>query len=133
MTAETLERQTVIHIHLPGDDQVKQRSFSQKEMRKICRLDNRAYWSLSHGEFADFWRADNHKETIHEPGKRGRKKRPDPRFDIEHVDYMVRVVNGLLTEPEASDLWSMRKKMIKGELTSRALPLRTNAKRSSKK
>lgn len=133
MTVETSERQTVIHINLRDDNPAKQQSYSLKEMLTICRLDSHAFWNLSHGDFSDFWRADNHKETVYEPGKRGRKNRPDPRFHYEHVEYMVAVINGLMTEPEALDLWNLRKGMIRDELTARALSLATGRRKGTRK
>lgn len=125
MSVESPERQTVIHVNIGDNKPTNQQSYSLKEVLGICRLDQHVFWNLSHGEFADFWRADNHRETIHEPGKPGRKKRPDPRFHPEHVEYMVVVINGIMTNAEARDLWNLRKGMIRSELTARALSLTT--------
>ena len=86
-------------------------------------IKTRGFWERQHGEFAEFWRADNHTETVYEPGRPGRKKRPDPRFAPEHVEYMVAVINGIFTEPEARDLWNLRKNMIRSKLTGGALTL----------
>lgn len=132
MTVETSDRQTVININLRDGNPAKQQSLSLKDILAICRIDTHTHWKLMHGEFADFWRADNHKETIYEPGKRGRKNRPDPRYHHEHVEYMVAVITGLMTADVARDLWILRKGMIRDELTSRALSLASRKKGTHK-
>lgn len=130
---ESQGHQTIIHIDLRDDGAIKQRSYSLKETLTLCRLDSHALWSRSVSEFADFWRADNHQETVYEPGKRGRKNRPDPRYHPEHVEYMLAAINGLMTETEARDLWNLRKGMIRDDLTSRALSLAIPRRRQKRK
>lgn len=120
MSGETTDRQTIINITIEGEPQ-KQRSFSLKEACEICRISPTVYKDKARGASADFWKADNHKESTFEPGKKGRKRRPCPRFHHEHVEYMAAVVNGLLTEKEAADLWNTRRNNIRNELNARAL------------
>ncbi len=113
MTAATAERQTVIHINLPDTTPKSQRSYSLKEAQTVCRLSNTSHFEKASDEtFGDFWKADNH-------GVKG----AHPRFHHEHVEYMVAVINGIFTEPEARDLWNLRKNMIRSKLTGGALTL----------
>lgn len=111
MTVETPERQTVIHIDMRDTNPVKQRSFTLAEVRTICRLDKTSYRERTQDkEFGNFWKADNRDV-----------KGAHPRFDDEHVDYMVMVVNGLMTEAVAHDLWELRKKAKPDALGDKAL------------
>ena len=111
MTVDTPERQTVIHIDFRDDNPTKQRSYSLKEMQAICRLSNTSHYEKTQDEkYGDFWKADN--DGV---------KSAHPRFHYEHVEYMVAVVNGIMTEAEALDLWNLRREMIRDELTARAL------------
>ncbi len=127
---------STINIHI-NDPAKPQRSYSLGEAREICRLDARAYWERAHGKFADFWRADNRTAADTaapaETGvrRRGRKKGfISPRFHAEHVDYMVAVINGLMPEAEAQDLWNLRRKAIPDELRRKALePMMTTKRR----
>lgn len=108
-----MERLIIVNIDLRDTGPVKQKSFTIGEMRKICRLDKTSHWELCQGTHGDFWKGD-------------------PRVHPEHLEYMLAVVNGILTEQEASDLWALRRPMIKDELSNRALAGRLTA-RSKKK
>lgn len=115
------------------EERQKRESYFLKEVLEICRIDSSVYHNkLCRGEFRDFWRADNHKETIYEPGRRGRKRRPEPRFHPEHVEYMLQVVNGLMSERDALDWWTRRKSTIPSQLTARALAPIEQRKRGKK-
>lgn len=113
------EAQTIIYIDLRDDNPTKQRSYSLKEMLSICRLSSTSHFEKTQdAKFGGFWKADN-------DGVKGAR----PRFHFEHVEYMVAVINGLMTEAEAIDLWNLRKGMIRDELTSRAISLTTRRKK----
>ncbi len=122
MSAEITTHPTVIHINLPEASPKRQRSYSLKETQAICRLSNTGHFEKASDEkFGDFWKADNHSvKGVH------------PRFHYEHVEYMVAVINGIMTEEEALDLWNLRKSMIRDELTSRALSLATGRGKGKK-
>ncbi len=115
MSTGTAAHPTVIHINLPEASPKRQQSYSLKETQAVCRMSNTSHFEKASDEkFGDFWKADNH-------GVKG----AHPRFHHEHVEYMVAVINGIMTEAEALDLWVLRKSMIRDELTSRALSLAT--------
>lgn len=110
MSVESAERQTVIHINFQDASPTRQQSYSLKEVQQICRLSNSSYFERTKGEHGKFWEADNYGINNY-----------NPRFHCEHVEYMVAVVNGLMTVAEAADLWALRREMIRDELTARAL------------
>lgn len=46
---------------------------------------------------------------------------------------MVAVVNGIMSEAEAKDLWFLRREMIRNELTARALMPNVKARRNGER
>ena len=105
----------------PGMSALKRESYFLNEVRDILNIDPNSYWERTRGEFAELWLADNHEKPVYEPGRRGRKKRPVPRFDPEHIEFMKMAINGLMPEAEARDLWIIRKKAIPNEVRARTL------------
>ena len=99
MTIDTLERQIVVHIH-QGGGEVEQKSFFRNEVMAILHIDSTTFKEKQH----PFWKADNIDAEV-SPSE----PKPRPRWDKEHLDYMVLVVNGLISEAEAADLWNMQK------------------------
>lgn len=114
MTA-TAERPSAPPLHL------RRESYCLDEVRVILNITPQSYWERTRGEYAELWLADNHEKPLYEPGRRGRKKRPLPRFDPEHIDFLKAAINGIMSEADARDLWNIRKKAISNELRARAL------------
>lgn len=105
----------------PSAPPLQRESYFLDEVRDILNINRQSYWERTQGEFAELWHADNHEKPVHDPGRRGRKKRPAPRFDPEHIEFMKMALNGLMPEAEARDLWSLRKKQIPNELRAKTL------------